>query len=106
MSKNIKDALKNIWREYQQNSPRKQIDLFLCFVLVTGIIQTTYCLVVGNFPYGSYMGGLFATIGTFVLTANLRIQSINPKAKNTERILADYVLCMLILFVAAINFMG
>ena len=102
--------------------------------MVTGIAQFVYCLLVGTFPYNSFLAGFGSTVGQFVLAgmfffvfllcryiyrlsilmivaANLRIQSNPDNAKDfpavsRERAFADFVFCSLILHLIVVNFMG
>ena len=42
--------------EYQTSTPKKLklIDAYLVYVLLTGIVQFGYCLLVGTFPFVSF----------------------------------------------------
>jgi oligosaccharyltransferase complex subunit epsilon len=44
------------------------IDYFLVFALVTGIVQFAYVLLVGQFPFNSFLAGFVAAVGFFVFT--------------------------------------
>lgn len=44
------------------------IDYFLVFALVTGVIQFAYVLLVGQFPFNSFLAGFIAAVGFFVFT--------------------------------------
>lgn len=61
--------LRNLNAEYQSSTPRKLklIDAYLLYVLLTGIIQFAYCLLVGTFPFNSFLSGFISTVGSFVL---------------------------------------
>ena len=67
---------------------------------------------VGTFPFNSFLSGLFCCLGTFVLGVSLRFQLTEAQqqssgaAKFPLRPFADFVFCNLILFLAAINFIG
>ncbi|PRP86707.1 hypothetical protein PROFUN_02856 [Planoprotostelium fungivorum] len=78
----------------------KVCDVFLLYVLLTGIIQFVYCCLVGTFPFNSFLSGFISTVGTFVLTVCLRIQ-IGPKSpfkgRSNERAFFDYLFANLIL---------
>lgn len=56
--------------EYKKTGTLKTkiIDVYLAYVLVTGITQLIYALVVGSFPFNSLVSGLISTVGCFVLT--------------------------------------
>ena len=55
---------------YRRTTPRRVqlIDVFLMFVLVTGLVQFLYCALVGTFPFNSFLAGFISTVGVFVLT--------------------------------------
>jgi oligosaccharyltransferase complex subunit epsilon len=55
--------------EYQISTPKKLklIDAYLVYVLLTGIIQFAYCLLVGTFPFNSFLSGFISTVGCFIL---------------------------------------
>lgn len=59
--------------EYQTSTPRKLklIDAYLLYVMLTGIVQFAYCLLVGTFPFNSFLSGFISTVGSFVLGGKL-----------------------------------
>lgn len=44
------------------------IDYFLVFALATGVIQFLYMLLVGQFPFNSFLAGFLGAVGFFVFT--------------------------------------
>lgn len=44
------------------------------------MLQFGYCVLMGTFPFSSFLLGFISCVGTFILEANLRIQ-INPQSK-------------------------
>jgi len=84
-------------------------------VLATGVVQFLYCVVVGSFPFNSFLAGFISCVGTFVFTVSLRMQ-INPKstadsinnwrALSPPRVYAEWLCANLILHIAVLNFMG
>ncbi|KAE9029533.1 hypothetical protein PF011_g1019 [Phytophthora fragariae] len=97
--------------KYDKTTPKKikLIDGFLAYVLATGVLQFIYCLLVGNFPFNSFLAGFVCTVGVFVLAVSLRMQ-INPENsfgdRTEQRAFADYLFCNIILFLVVFNFMG
>jgi len=87
------------------------IDAFLVFLVVLGIIQFVYAVVGGGYPFNAFLSGFSATVGQFVLTTSLRIQT-NPenttefKSVSNERAFADYVFGSLILHFFCVNFIN
>lgn len=56
-------------------TPRlKLIDIFLTFLVLLGVLQFVYVLLVGNFPFNAFLGGFISCVGQFVLTVSLRLQ--------------------------------
>jgi len=102
-----------IWENYVENTPQrtKLIDVFMAFLVVVGALQFVYCVLVGNFPFNAFLSGFSATVGQFVLTASLRIQT-NPENKSEfysvspERAFADYIFGSLILHFFCVNFIN
>nr|POE49527.1 dolichyl-diphosphooligosaccharide--protein glycosyltransferase subunit dad1 [Quercus suber] len=71
--------VQGIWKNYLAQTPQrvKLLDVFMLFLLVVGALQFVYCVIAGNFPFNAFLSGFSATVGQFVLTASLRIQT-NP----------------------------
>ncbi|KAK6843594.1 Dolichyl-diphosphooligosaccharide--protein glycosyltransferase subunit dad1 [Apiospora arundinis] len=103
----------NILSHYQKTTPQrtKLIDLFMAFLVVVGGLQFVYCVVAGNYPFNAFLSGFSATVGQFVLTASLRIQTTEANkadfpAVSPERAFADYVVGSLILHFFCVNFIN
>ncbi|KAM0799209.1 DAD family-domain-containing protein [Usnea florida] len=107
------EVLLNLWQHYLKTTPQrvKLIDVFMAFLVVVGGLQFVYCVLVGNYPFNAFLSGFSATVGQFVLTASLRIQT-NPENKDEfksvshERAFADFVLGSLILHFFCVNFIN
>ncbi|KAJ7122809.1 defender against cell death 1 [Mycena epipterygia] len=106
-------AVQTLWRAYNdQTSDRlKFIDAFLVFLMLSGIVQFLYCVLITTFPYNAFLSGFSSTVGQFVLTASLRSQ-VNPENKNEfkdvspERAFADFALGSIVLHFFVFNFLG
>ncbi|KAK8114936.1 Dolichyl-diphosphooligosaccharide--protein glycosyltransferase subunit OST2 [Apiospora kogelbergensis] len=103
----------NILSHYQKTTPQrtKLIDLFMAFLVVVGGLQFVYCVVAGNYPFNAFLSGFSATVGQFVLTASLRIQTTEANkadfpSVSPERAFADYVVGSLILHFFCVNFIN
>ncbi|KAA6418807.1 MAG: defender against cell death [Trebouxia sp. A1-2] len=73
-------------------------------------IQVAHLLLVGSFPFNSFLAGFLSCVAFCVLTVCLRMQ-IDPsnadfKGMSPERAFADYVLCNGLLHLVIWNFMG
>ena len=93
------NALNSLLKAYNEttSSRLKTIDAFLIFLMLSGIVQFLYCVLVTNFPFNAFLAGyarrfpiccgqvlttlayysFSSCVGQFVLTASLRSQ-VNP----------------------------
>lgn len=108
-------AVQSLWKAYnEQTADRlKFIDAFLVFIMLSGVSQFLYCILVTNFPFNAFLAGYVtvqyykisgaltvtfhrfaSTIGQFVLTASLRSQ-VNPENKSEFKDVSPerYVCC-------------
>ncbi|KAF8261466.1 DAD family-domain-containing protein [Lactarius quietus] len=106
-------ALRSLWTAYLDNttSRLKFIDAFLVFLILSGVIQFVYCVLVTSFPFNAFLAGFASTVGQFVLTASLRSQvnSANRtlfKDVSPERAFADFVVGSVVLHFFVFNFLG
>lgn len=89
-------ALQSLWTAYLDSTPSrlKFIDAFLVFLILSGVTQFIYCVLVTSFPFNAFLAGyeyhicntfavtayieimdrFASTVGQFVLTASLRSQ--------------------------------
>ncbi|WYZ34611.1 hypothetical protein EsH8_I_000887 [Colletotrichum jinshuiense] len=112
-AQNWDQVLANIYNHYVNNTPQrtKLIDVFMAFLVVVGALQFLYCVLAGNYPFNAFLSGFSATVGQFVLTASLRIQTTEANKSDfpsvsPERAFADYVACSLILHFFCVNFIN
>ncbi|KAL1842369.1 hypothetical protein VTJ49DRAFT_5434 [Mycothermus thermophilus] len=103
----------NVFSHYLSTTPQrtKLIDAFMAFLVAVGALQFAYCVLAGNYPFNAFLSGFAATVGQFVLTASLRIQTTEANKSdfpsvNPERAFADYVVCSLILHFFCVNFIN
>ena len=70
MSATLKQAVVSMWTEYDRSTSTKLklVDCFLGYIMATGIIQFIYQLIVGSFPFNSFLAGFISTVATFILT--------------------------------------
>ncbi|KAH9843731.1 DAD/Ost2 [Rhodofomes roseus] len=107
------NSFQSLLRSYNETTlPRlKLIDAFLLFLMLSGIIQFVYCVLVTNFPFNAFLAGFGSCVGQFVLTASLRSQ-VNPanraefKEVSPERAFADFALGSIVLHFFVYNFLG
>ncbi|KAJ9164936.1 Dolichyl-diphosphooligosaccharide--protein glycosyltransferase subunit OST2 [Coniochaeta hoffmannii] len=102
-----------VWNHYLEDTPQrtKLIDAFMAFLVVVGALQFLYCVLAGNYPFNAFLAGFGSTVGQFVLTASLRMQTTAANksdfpAVSPERAFADYIVCSLILHFFCVNFIN
>ncbi|CAM9458663.1 unnamed protein product [Ectocarpus sp. 12 AP-2014] len=111
----IGEVAKQLQSNYLETTPKRlrMLDMFLLFVFATGVLQFVYCVLVGSFPFNSFLAGFSSTVGAFVLTVSLRMQVMEAsdnggvvRGRSLERCFAEYVVCNMVLFLVVMNFMG
>lgn len=65
----ITGVLSKFYNEYTTKTPKKLklIDAYLLYVLLTGVVQFAYCVMVGTFPFNSFLSGFISCVSCFVL---------------------------------------
>lgn len=53
------NAIESLWKAYSDNTPKrlKFIDSFLVFLMLSGIMQFLYCILITNFPFNAFLAG-------------------------------------------------
>ncbi|RDB20523.1 Dolichyl-diphosphooligosaccharide--protein glycosyltransferase subunit dad1 [Hypsizygus marmoreus] len=107
------NAVQTLWKAYSDETPDrlKFVDAFLFFLMLSGIAQFLYCILVTDYPFNAFLAGFSSNVGQFVLTASLRSQ-VNPENKNEfkevspERAFGDFALGSIVLHFFVYNFLG
>lgn len=102
-----------LFSNYKSKTPQrvKLIDTFVVFSFLTAAIQYVYVLLVGTFPFNSFLAGFFTSIATGIFAIGLRKQ-VNPDTKSDfkttvpERAYFDFVLCCILTFLIGFAYMG
>ncbi|XP_051944763.1 dolichyl-diphosphooligosaccharide--protein glycosyltransferase subunit DAD1 [Hippocampus zosterae] len=113
MSASVVSVISRFLEEYTATTPNKLkvVDAYLLYVMLTGALQFLYCLLVGTFPFNSFLSGFISCVGSFILAVCLRIQ-INPQNKgdflsiSPERAFADFLFAHTVLHLVVMNFIG
>merc|ERR1712000_204574 len=110
---NMALALSTLYSEYMKTTVAKLklIDLYLLYILLTGIAQFAYCCIVGTFPFNSFLAGFISCVASFILGVNLRMQVNQKNAQQFDHILperafADFLFAHVILHLVVANFIG
>ena len=93
MPESLRAVVVRFYDEYMQSTPKKLkiVDAYLFYVLLTGVIQFSYCCLVGTFPFNSFLAGFISTVGSFVLGGN----ACNDKViQNTQDINRFKCVCL------------
>ena len=69
VSEGLVSIVRGFLRDYRAQTPTRLqlVDAYLTYVMLTGIVQFTYCLLVGTFPFNSFLSGFISSVGSFVL---------------------------------------
>ncbi|KAI8343449.1 DAD/Ost2 [Chlamydoabsidia padenii] len=110
---NVKAASQKFISAYKKdtNISLKLIDVYLVYIMLSGILQFVYMMIAGTFPYNAFLAGFISTVGSFVLAVNLRIQTNSHnkdkfETVSPERAFADFAFCSLLLHFFCANFLG
>ncbi|KAF5892807.1 polymeric immunoglobulin receptor, partial [Clarias magur] len=73
MSLSVFSVLRRFLDEYASGTPSKikVIDAYLLYMLLTGAFAFLYCLLVGTFPFNSFLSGFISCVGSFTLAGVL-----------------------------------
>lgn len=69
MSNSVISVISRFLEEYSTSTPTKLkvVDAYLLYILLTGALQFLYCLLVGTFPFNSFLSGFISCVGAFIL---------------------------------------
>lgn len=72
MSASVLSVISRFLEEYLSSTPQrlKLLDAYLLYILLTGALQFGYCLLVGTFPFNSFLSGFISCVGSFILAGN------------------------------------
>lgn len=73
MDGSFSHALQKFISAYKKDTPTnlRIIDVYLAYILLTGIFQFIYMIAVGTYPYNAFLAGFISTVGSFVLAGNV-----------------------------------
>lgn len=77
MSASVVSVISRFLEEYLSTTPQrlKLLDAYLLYILLTGALQFGYCLLVGTFPFNSFLSGFISCVGSFILAGNNSISN-------------------------------
>mmetsp|Transcript_105785 Transcript_105785/g.207475 ORF Transcript_105785/g.207475 Transcript_105785/m.207475 type:complete len:111 (+) Transcript_105785:31-363(+) len=107
----IKQVYTKVRSEYSKNVTNKlmMVDALACYCVVTGLVQLVYMILVGNFPFNSFLSGFICHVGIFACTISLRLQLTSTgefKSISPEKAFGDFAFCVLVLLFVVFSFLG
>ena len=85
------------------------VDALCLYSAATALVQLVYVVLVGTFPFNSFLSSFICHVGLFSLGASLRLQLTSDDFKSSvspERAYAEFSFCALTLFFIVFSFMG
>ncbi|OMJ10527.1 Dolichyl-diphosphooligosaccharide-protein glycosyltransferase subunit 2 [Smittium culicis] len=127
-SSETQNPIKETIAKYNQETSQDLmvLDAFMLLCVVVGVMLFAYAVIVGNFPYNSFLAGFGSSVASFVLTAGLRtklsalkspnnlnecnhVSSISSPTKplySASSAFSEYIFCNLVLHFIIFNFIG
>jgi oligosaccharyltransferase complex subunit epsilon len=70
----IKQIFSKFVEDYNKNRTKKfmMVDSLMAYAFVTAIVQLVYMILVGTFPFNSFLSGFFCHLGLFALAGECR----------------------------------
>ncbi len=86
MSNSVFSVISRFVEEYRSTTSNKlkTIDAYLLYILLTGVFQFLYCLLVGTFPFNSFLSGFISCVGCFILAGIYSYLIIYDNNKNVS----------------------
>ena len=82
-------AVESLWMAYSDNTPKrlKLIDAFLVFLMLSGIAQFLYCILVTNFPFNAFLAGSVPRHSSLkaLLTVGLDFRAASDSSSSLRR---------------------
>ncbi|ODV59946.1 dolichyl-diphosphooligosaccharide-protein glycotransferase, partial [Ascoidea rubescens DSM 1968] len=104
---------KNYLNDFNSNLNLQIIDTFLLYLVIIGILNFSFVLIQGTYPFNAFLSSFILCVGQFVLTISLRLQTSLENINNkifkfisVKRSIADYVFTSLILHFIVFHFMN
>ena len=97
------------WSKYKASTPVRiqLLDLYIAFNLILAVLQFVYEKLSGSFPFNAFLAGFFCCVGSAALAVALRVHITDKdEHKSEERVIGEWVVCNLLLFLTAFNYLG
>lgn len=97
-------------KRYFEETPKKlqMLDNLIMLSIATFVIQSAYGLLFNRDPFNSFIAGVFCSLGTFAMSASLRIQLSQDEFddKQPRKVIFEYIIGQLLVFFACLVLMG
>lgn len=97
------------WTKYRKETPARiqLLDLYIAFNLVLAALQFVYEKLSGSFPFNAFLSGFYCCVGTAALAIALRVHITDKEEhKSEERVIGEWLVCNLLLFLTVFNYLG
>jgi len=108
----LKEVVTKVVADYKSTSTvrTRLVDALCVYAAATAVVQLVYVILVGTFPFNSFLSSFICHVGLFALGVSLRLQlspaNIEFKWVSDERAFAEFAFCALVLFFIVFSFMG
>ncbi|CAH01647.1 dolichyl-diphosphooligosaccharide-protein glycotransferase [Kluyveromyces lactis] len=107
-SESLGTAYSSYLKEVNGNKQLLLIDSFLAFLVVLGVVQFLFVLLIrDNFPFNAFLSGFIICVGQFVLLVSLRLQLISPfEGISKQRAFGEFIVASLVLHFISVHFVN
>ncbi|CDO95436.1 unnamed protein product [Kluyveromyces dobzhanskii CBS 2104] len=107
-SESLGTAYSSYLKNVKSNNQLLLIDSFLAFLVVLGITQFLFVVLIrDNFPFNAFLSGFIMCVGQFVLLVSLRLQLISPfPGISKQRAFGEFIIASLLLHFIGIHFVN
>lgn len=107
-SESLGTAYSSYLKEVNGNKQLLLIDSFLAFLVVLGVVQFLFLLLIrDNFPFNAFLSGFIICVGQFVLLVSLRLQLISPfEGISKQRAFGEFIVASLVLHFISVHFVN
>ena len=101
-------SFKSYWKQLENDSRLKLIDIFCVFLVLFASIQCIFMIAIrDNFPFNAFLSGFIVCVGQFVLLISLRLQLLDPfPGISKSRAFGEFILASLILHFICLHFIN
>jgi oligosaccharyltransferase complex subunit epsilon len=104
------EILKGVKADYAKNTTPKLmlVDGLIVTSLLTAVVQVLYLVLVGSFPFNSFLSGFLACLGTYAFAVSLRMRLTADEFKDvsSSQAFAEFTMCCLTMYFIVACFLG